>query len=232
MVYYKLKFFFAIITAYIFQSCNVTSVYSPKSENVIEKRQNYPIEIERFRYFDLFTMQGIEPCDNDSCIIVTEKGDSIKIETNYPKKYSLTLCNKGNYWYSHAEFDMNKDRYRLGKSESWPRRYDRFILTDTILDYEQVFYNDEIFKTLYIKTKETYKALDLTGGYKVDNDPQEILSKILKILHSSNQKTFRSVLNIKRKNSEMEYIGEKYGNVYSGSFPELQVWGGAYGLGL
>ena len=217
-----------LISAAIF-----TNLYSFKALCYSNNNQRTTSESteQKYKYFDLFNLQGIDPCDSDSGVIVTGQPNLIKIEIHYPHEYSLTLKKKSGYWYAHAEFDMNKNKYDLGKSESWPRKYDRFIFNDTILDYEQMIYEDEIIKTLYIKTQDTYKSLELPVGNDIDSDPQKILTRILKILQNSMDLKFQSELVIKRYGDRMEYIGTKYGKTYLGSFPETYIWGGAYGLG-
>ena len=128
--------------------------------------------VRKYKYFDLFTMQGIEPCDNDSCVTVRQNGDSIQISYNIPTEYSLTLLYKGDYWYSMVMFDTDKNPYCLAISEPWPRRYDTFIQNDTIFEFCQMYFKDMVDKAVYIKTPEQYEVFDLKTENYTDTIPE------------------------------------------------------------
>ncbi len=202
-------------------------------------RESIPTErtgqVNKYKYFDLITLQGIEPCDNDSCVTVTKMDDSIRVDYDLPEKFSLTLFNKGNYWYSSAEFDMHKDKYKLGKSESRPRRYDRFILNDKIFEYEQSFDGKDIFKAIYIKAPKRIIILHLGNEDFTEKDPDKILKRILNVLnyndmHIKSKRFHETIYDVNYYPDFVEYIDIETGTKYYNNYPDLLVWGGYYGI--
>ncbi|MDE5607383.1 MAG: hypothetical protein K2I64_00415 [Muribaculaceae bacterium] len=204
-----------------------------KETTECQTEENDTLKIERYRYFDLFTMQGIEPCDNDSCITVTQKGNKVIVDYKLPERDSLILNNTGEYWHSRAEFDMNKNRYYLTMSESWPRRYDRFIRNDTILEFCQMYSTDEVYKTVYLKTRDEYTIFDLKTENYTDTDPQKIYRIISDVVNGENNDiTYVSKWNVKREANETQFIDIESGFVITREYPELLIWGGNYGFGV
>lgn len=189
-------------------------------------------EISRkYRFFDLFTMSGKETCDGDSCVIVVQKNDTITLETQYPQKYRLILLHKKNYWYSCAEFNIDKDKSTMSKSVSWPRRYDRFIFNNVIYEYEQIFSSEMIFKTLYIKKPHLYEVFDLGTGNKLDTNPKIILNKIHDFIDKKDI-TLESgaIYDVIRDCSSVQIISHKTNFRIVYTYPEMQIWGIPYGF--
>lgn len=185
----------------------------------------------KYKYFDLFTVQGINRCENDSCVLVNKKKNIIILETRLPQKYHLVLKHENKYWYSFAEFDMNKYKFNLSKSEAWPRRYDRFIFDNTIYEYEQMCYENLVFNTLYIKTPNLYKVIDLGTEYVLIDNRQIIFKKILKIIDNIGNKSESSeIYDVVRHKSSIQIISRKTGFIFTYTYPELQIWGLPYGL--
>lgn len=185
----------------------------------------------KYRFFDLFTMSGKEECDGDSCVIVVQKHDTITLEIQYPQKYRLVLLHQDSYWYSCAEFDIDKDRSTMSKSVSWPRRYDRFIFNNTIYEYEQILSSEIVFKTLYIKKPQLYEVFDLKSGNALDTDSKIILNKIQDFIKKKDVKSESiSIYDVIRNRTSVQIISHKTDFSISYTYPELQIWGLPYGL--
>lgn len=186
---------------------------------------------QKYRFFDLFTMRGIELCDGDSCVVVVQKQDTITLETQYPEKYHLVLLHKKNYWYSCDEFDIDKDKLTMTKSDPWPRRYDRFIFNNVIYEYEQIYSSEMIFKTLYIKRPHLYETFDLGNYNKLDTNPKIILNKILEFIENKDTKLESGALyDVIRDRTSVQIISHKTDFRIIYTYPEMQVWGSPYGL--
>lgn len=193
-------------------------------------KSNTIIHTAKYSYFDLFTMQGVEPCDNDSSVTVSYMGDSLKIEYSLPEKYTLTLHNKGDYWYSHREFDMDKDRYNLTISEyGAPRIYDRFIKNDTIFEYCQILSEAEVYKYIYIKTRELYTLYDLAPEYDTDTNISMIYDRILSVLNGdSYSNSAILVWEVKRRPQGIQFIDRDSGDEFFSVYPCEEEYGLGY----
>lgn len=197
------------------------------------------LEIERFRYFDLFTMQGIEPCDNDSCVTVIQRDKAIEIKATDPttnEQYTITLTKEDQYWYSRAEFDMHKDKYNelLSLLEyGAPRRYDKFIRNDTIFEFCQIYSRNVVDKTVYVKTPDEYTIFDLKTENFTDTEPEKIYKKINDVVCGTNcYLTNISKWEVVRETDEVQFVSAKSGYIIRRKYPEVLIWGGNYGFGV
>lgn len=220
------------VGAAVCSSCGRTATerYS-KETTECQTEENDTLKIERFRYFDLFTMQGIEPCDNDSCVTVIQKRNKVIIDYRLPERDSLILNNMGGYWYSWAEFDMDKNKYYLTMSESFPRRYNRFIRNDTIFEFCQMYSTDEVYKTVYLKTRDEYTIFALKTENYTDSEPEKIYKRINDVVNGENcHITDISEWKVVRESEEVLFnsVGSRF--VISRKYPELLIWGGEYGI--
>lgn len=193
---------------------------------------NREVSTARYRYFDLITLQGVDPCDNDSSVTVSYMGDSLKIEYDLPEKYVLTLYDKGDYWYSHGEFDMHIDRYNLTMCDvGGPRIYDRFIRKDSIIEYCQMFTEDDVYKYIFVKTPELYTIYDFDVEYDTDTDAEAIYDRILKVLNGDHRSINDiSLWEVRRGTREVEFIDNEGDYTISRTYPDVLIWGGDYGI--
>ena len=216
-------------------ACNTTNNEHHTNDGKMNQNQEIDTpKIEKFRYYDLFSMQGIEPYNGDSAVIVTQTNDSIILNINFPERYSRAFRNMGSYWYSHSEFDMDKNRYYLTLSESWPIRYDMFVVNDTIIEYCQTFYRDEVIKDIYLKTSNAYYKIGWIKESSEDSDPDKMIIKAKDFFDSSqNNKNAEYYIeaSVIRDKSRITFTNvEKNTKIY-GYFPGPIVWGGEYEFG-
>ncbi len=224
---YSLLLLLLLITVACVNSNNFGEVNKPLQNSHVNKVE----ESRKYRFFDLFTMSGKEAYDGDSCVIVIQKHDTITLEIQYPLKYRLVLLHQEGYWYSYAEFDIDRDKSAMSKSDSWPRRYDRFIFNNTIYEYEQIYSSEMVFKTLYIKKPQLYEVFDLESDNTLDTNPKLMLNKIQKIIKKTDIK-FESVssYDVIRNRTSLQVVSRKTDFSISYTYPELQIWGLPYGL--
>lgn len=118
-----------------------------------------PTKVSHYRYYDLSKMKGIEPYSGDSCVTVTEWGDSITISVEKPKKYRITFGRYKDYWHSGGYFNMDKDWCKCGYAG--PMRIDMFVRNDTLFKYRQDInstLSDEIYGEIQVYTNDNLKA--------------------------------------------------------------------------
>lgn len=189
-------------------------------------------ETRRYKQYDLFTMTGIDECEHDdTCVIVTKTPNSIILETRLPVKFKLELKHFNKYWYAGEEFDMDKDTWNLCKCESWPSRFDRFILGNTIYDYLQICWQDEVTERLYVKKQNICVVYDLPDVKKsVERDPVKILNKINNILNGPIPCNSIDTFNIERKKTTVKITSTDSKFEAVDTFPDAQIWGGPYGI--
>ena len=230
-----LFFFITTIIFLIQNACNTTAcknkIPTLSSNQGIEMNN---IKVEKFRYFDVFSMQGIEPYDGDSAVIVMRTDDSISLKINFPERYNRTFRDMGSYWYSHSEFNMEKNRYFLTLSEAWPKRYDMFVFKDTILEYCQTYFGDEVIKDVYLKTRNTYYKLGWIEELSQDTLPEMIITKaknLIKNRHNINARSYLE-LSVGRDESRVTFTDAENATSLYGYFPGPKVWGGEYELGM
>lgn len=207
----------------------------PVSDSVRNSIVSEGEEIHNYKYFDLFKMQGIMPWYDNSGVTVTKKDESLKIDAYDPdtsKKYSMTVYNRGDYWYSWAA--ISKDDYSyLSKSDScWRYQYDTFIMDDIIFQYVQDIGMCDARNHIVIKKPETYSWILLKDGIRLGTDPDNILSRIKKIVNGDERSAIEKRVDcgIIRTDSVAQLIIPPRGYVDDMGFPETKVWGGKYGL--
>lgn len=224
---YSLLLLLLLITIACVNSNNFGEANKPLQNSNVKD-----IEIcRKYRFFDLFTMSGKEVYDGDSCVIVVQNHDTLTLEIQYPQKYRLVLLHQDSYWYSCAEFDMDKDKSTMSKSVSWPRRYDRFIFNNTIYEYEQIYSAEIVFKTLYIKKPQLYEVCDLESDNTLDTNPKIILNKIQDFIKNKDIKLESiSIYDVIRNQSSVKIVSQRTDFSISYTYPELQIWGLPYGL--
>ena len=190
------------------------------------------IETLRYKQYDLFTMRGIDECmHDDTCVIVTKTPNSIVLETRLPVKFHLELRRYNKYWYACEEFDMDKDPWELYKCESWPSRFDRFISDNTIYDYLQICWQDEVSERLYVKKQNFCVVYDLPDMVKsVERDPVRILNKIHNILNGTIPYSSKGIFNIDRQKRKVKITSQDSKFEVVDTFPDAQIWGGPYGI--
>lgn len=197
---------------------------SPLHDSASEK----PISIQKSKFFDLFTMKGVDKPSNDSGVLATRYSDSLKLEITSPKYFVITLFRKKDYWYSWEEIDFNKINQSLSKSESWPRRYDRFIFKDCIYEYEQICADNSVYRTLYIKKPNEYTVMDLEVLNIVESNPNIILDTIRNAIN--NRANIGSLYKVIRNDSIVYVESQKTKYRISYTFPETLIWGLPYGI--
>lgn len=181
---------------------------------------------QQYQSFSLFNMKGQKGSESENDVFVKLKNDTLIINTISPEFSKLTLLNKGDYWYSAAEYDMDlsqefRDTYKYLVR---PTRYDRFIIANTIYDYEQKyhsFYNPDykpvkIEKKLIVKTREKLKLYDLGSDSIYETDPEAILAKIRGIIAGND---IHAVVETNTLiYTEMPIFGKSYGTGTEGGY--------------
>lgn len=225
-----MKYFILLLLSLIAIACVNSNNYG-ETNKTLQNSHIHSVETsQKYRYFDLFTMRGKEACDGDSCVKVVQKHDTIILETKYPQRYRLVLLHKDNYWYSCAEFDMDKDRSAMPKSEPWPRRYDMFIFNNVIYQYAQIYSSEMIFKTLYIKKPYVYKAYHLGADNNLDS-PKTILNIIHDFIDKKDIKSESgNIYDVIRDRTSVQIISHDPDYRIVHTYPEMQIWGLPFGL--
>lgn len=135
--------------------------------------------------------------------------------------------------YSWDEFDMDNDRWNLLKCIPpipLPRRYDRFIIDNTIYDYEQMLCRDEVIISLIVKKPNSVRIFKL-GSDKDDSlitDYEIIYTKFLDFIEN-NELEPESIWNVVRDNTSIQQISNN-GYIIKDTYPTVQILGLPYGL--
>lgn len=181
--------------------------------------------IKRYRTFNLFTMQGSGICENDSSVIVTQKKDTLIVETLYPEKCWLKFINMKDYWYSHHEYNMD------GSSiyKSVPMTCDIFVSNNTIYEYRQEFYVNCVSVSLKIVKPNFVEEYFLGDSIRTKNRQITFL-RILDIIDKKDEFDYKGASDLIRDELSLRKVSRRTGETVTFTFPELQILGLTGGL--
>lgn len=215
-----------------------TSSSSDSKEN-----DTIPAKVSHYRYFDLTKMKGIEPYSGDSCVTVTERGDSVTISVEKPEKYSITFGRYKDYWHAGGYFHMDKTWCKCGYAG--PMRVDMFVRNDTLYKYRQnidMGADGRINGEIQIISADRVEAKSVDDeNYLARSDQEEILQIIRTIDKTEAQQddnltgedSFLNLFsgkrryNIIRTDSFVVYILDLGQKLLPDTchFPDIQIWG-------
>lgn len=181
---------------------------------------------KKYKYFDLYSLKGIETCNGDSCVSVTTKRDTMYVSVSLPLPFSMKIVKKKKYAHvSFGEF-MDKSPYNLCLSEAYPYHTDMFIINDTIFEYLQTFSDSDVTPSFRITTRDSQIGFIGSKDKIYIQNPDTAYKKMLqyKLQYQKNLLPSKGVYNEKivRDNQKVK-IGSYYDYEYS--YPAIQIWG-------
>lgn len=204
-----------------------------------KENDTIPAKVSHYRYFDLTKMKGIEPYSGDSCVTVTERGDSVTISVEKPEKYSITFGRYKDYWHAGGYFHMDKSWCLCGYAG--PMRVDMFVRNDTLYKYRQDI-DGGIRGEIQIISGDRVDAKSVDDeNYQPRTGQEEILQIIKTIDKTETQQDDNltgkdSFLNLFSDNRRYNIIRTDSFVVYildlgqeqipdTCHFPDIQIWG-------
>ena len=109
---------------------------------------------KRFQYFDIFSLKAYGNVVKEPFVFIREYPGFkiVRVSDDVMNPYLFKKI--GNYWIFPRERFMYKDKYNLGISEPHPHRVLYFIRNDTIYKFQQMYSDDDIYKSIGMYTKE------------------------------------------------------------------------------
>lgn len=205
---------------------NVSGHSADFDKDSISNNDSIPVKISKFRFYDLFKLQGSEPYEGDMCVTETRQGDTLTISATLPQEYSIKLVRLDDYWHFTNEFFMDRKDRVTAMSEPQATRNDRFIRNDTIFDYMQQGDYLDVDNFLFIKTDSILKVYHKKSPRFICN-ADSILMEIKKLPKSNNNLFVKYYVTRDETSCTLKSMDDK--EVYNYDYLESQIKGAYFG---
>ena len=188
-------------------------------------KNSLPVKISKFRFYDLFKLQGSEPYEGDMCVTEIRQGDTLTVSTTLPVEYSIKLVRMNDYWHFSNDFFMDRKDRVTAMSEPQATRNDRFIRSDTIFDYMQQGDYLDVDNFLFIKTDSILKVYHKKSSRFICN-ADSILMEIKKF-PKFNTPFVKYLITRNETSSALKNVDDK--ERYNYDYLESQIKGAYFG---
>lgn len=132
--------------------------------------------VESYQTFDEFLMCGVGKAIEKPYVVVYESSQKIIVRRSDRMNSPIIYTKKGDFWYNEQSFNLWKDNpfYTISLSEKdLPNTYYRFIHNDSIIEYNEIYGDSPVLRSLIIRTRDNITAINIDGLYpdfNVDHD--------------------------------------------------------------
>ncbi len=139
--------------------------------------------VQYCNYFDEFTMSPIGLADESGETTVDNKGDNIVV-TDCISNFQMRYIKTTDGYVASSCFDM--DRKELLKDGRYPRHYLRWILTDTVIEYERFYLPDKTIaaELIFIKTKDKLTVINSGPPSHAEVDSIEAFKYVASVINT------------------------------------------------